>query len=280
MISEKKNIIGGKIKEKDYIISFYAILNILTKKKIFKYIILIFVVFIIYLLFYKNNKDFNGRIFVTFMYNNEAETAYIHIWRLYNYIDKFIIVISNITHSNLSKNISFRPFEENIQPYIKKIDIINFNNICNRKEYPSDSRVWCLEKSQRDYAKTFIEENYNPTENDLIIIVDLDEILTREGIKYIKKNPPENYYFIKGSLYFPYYYHKVQDWDIGCVIRYKKNMTTFNKYRKMPIENHILKYKINPSKPLITHCSYCFKELEQYKNKIKSFSHQEYNKPP
>ena len=42
----------------------------------------------------------------------------------------------------------------------------------------------------------------------------------------------------------------------------------------------ILKYKSYPTKPLITHCSYCFRELEQYKNKIKSFSHQEYNKPP
>jgi hypothetical protein len=206
--------------------------------------------------------------------------AYIHIWRLYNYIDKFIIVISNNTHSNLPKNVSFKPFEENIQPYMKKIDIINFNNICNRKEYPSDNLAWCLEKSQRDYAKTFIEEYYNPTENDLIIIVDLDEILTREGIKYIKKNPPEYYYFIKGSLYFPYYYHKVEDWNIGCVIRYNKNMTTFSKYRSMPIKNNILKYKFNPSKPLLTHCSYCFKELEQYKNKIISFAHQEFNKPP
>ena len=214
------------------------------------------------------------------MYNNEAEMAYIHIWRLYNYIDKFIIVISNITHSNLPKNISFKPFEENIQPYMKKIDIINFNNICNRKEYPSDNLAWCLEKSQRDYAKTFIEEYYNPTENDLIIIVDLDEILTREGIKYIKKNPPEYYYFIKGSLYFPHYYHKVQDWNKGCVIRYNKNMTTFSKYRCMPIKNNILKYKFNPSKPLLTHCSYCFKELEQYKNKIISFAHKEFNKPP
>ena len=35
-----------KDKDKDYIISFYAILYILIKKKIFKYIILIFTIFI------------------------------------------------------------------------------------------------------------------------------------------------------------------------------------------------------------------------------------------
>ena len=53
--------------------------------------------------------------------------------------------------------------------------------------------------SQRDYAKTFIEENYQPTELDLLIVVDIDVILTREGIEYIKNNPPSFFYFI---LYF------------------------------------------------------------------------------
>ena len=214
------------------------------------------------------------------MYNNEAEMAYIHIWRLYNYVDKFIILISNRTFSNKPKNFSFMPFEENIRPYMNKVDIVNFNNICNRKAYPSLNPIWCFEKSQRDYAKNFIEENYNPTEDDLIIVVDIDEIFTREGIQYVKKNPPKKYYSIKGSLYFPYYYHKVDNWNKGCVIRYNKNMATLSNYRAIARESNSLKYKLNPSKPLITHCSYCFKEIEQYKNKIKSFSHQSYNRPP
>ena len=214
------------------------------------------------------------------MYNNEVEMAYIHIWRLYDYIDRFIILISNITFSGKLKNFSFMPFEKNIRPYMNKVDIVNFNNICNRKEYPSTNRIWCFENSQRDYAKNFIEENYHPTEEDLIIVVDVDEIFTREGIEYVKKNPPKEYYYIKGSLYFPYYYHKVLNWNKGMVIRYNKNMTTLSKYRRYAGKNKFLKYKLNPSKPLITHCTYCFKELEQYRNKIKSFSHQEYNKLP
>jgi hypothetical protein len=215
------------------------------------------------------------------MYNNEAEMAYIQIWRLYDYIDKFIFVISNKTFSNYPKNFSFKPFEDNIRPYMDKIDIANFDNICNRKEYPSDNLIWCFEKSQRDYAKTFIEKHYNPKKDDLLIVVDIDEILTKEGIQYIKENPPDDFYFIKGTMYFPYYYHKVEDWDRGLVIRYNKIITTLTKHREMKIEkNNTLKYKLNPSKALITHCSYCFKDLEQYKNKIKSFSHQEFNKPP
>ena len=179
----------------------------------------------------QNNISIGGRIFLCTTYNNEAEIAYIHIWRLYDYLNEFIIIISNITHSGFSKNVTFGSFEQNIKPFMNKINIVNFNNICNKKEYPSSNVVWCREVCQRDYAKTFIEENYSSTEQDFLIVVDLDEILTRNGIEYIKKNPPKDFYFLKGAVYFPYYYHRLNDWDYGLVVRYNKNMTTIAKYR-------------------------------------------------
>ena len=228
-----------------------------------------------------NNNITQGRIFLCTLYNNEAAMAYIQVWRLYNYIDKFILITSNITHSGNSKNISFNIFEKDLQPYMNKIDIISFNNICNKKEYPLSDPYWCIEKSQRDYAKTFIEENYNPNKKDLLIVVDIDEILTREGINYIKANPPNKFYFIKGSMYFPYYYHRLGDWDKSFVVRYNKRMKALSKYRLMEIKkNNLLLYKNNPKKALITHCSYCFNNIEEYKNKLKSFAHVDYNKYP
>ena len=204
--------------------------------------------------------------------------AFIHLWRLYDYIDRFIIVISNITHTGSPKNITFSPYEQNIEIFMDKVDIVFFDNLCNAKVYPKRNNVWCIENNQRDYAKTYIEKIYHPTESDLLIVVDIDEILTREGIEYIKKNPPKDFYFIKGSVYFPYYYHKLEDWNFGFVVRYNKKMKTLTNYRKMrKTKPKILKFDYNPSKPLITHCSYCFKSIEEYKNKLKSFAHQEYN---
>ena len=59
-------------------------------------------------------------------------------------------------------------------------------------------------------------------------------------------------------------------------------MATLSKLRSMtPSDKNTLKYKDNPNKPLITHCSYCFKDMEEYRNKIRSYGHhKEYNKPP
>ena len=231
-----------------------------------------------------NNKiiKFHGRIFIIFLYNNEAEFAYIYLWRLYNYVDRFLFMVSNETFTGLPKNITFSPYEKDIEQYMNKVDIVYFDNVCNKKEYPTLSPIWCFENSQRDYAKIHIEKKYNPNEEDLIIVVDVDEILTREGIEYIKKHPPKNLSFIKGSMYYPYYYHKVRDWNFGYVIRYNKNMPAFTKIRTSDKINpgNTLKYYYNPFKPLITHCSFCFKDMEQYKNKLNSFSHQEYNKSP
>ena len=260
------------------------VLKNIIKRKTFKFGIIILILFMIIISkelnihsIFLTNKNFQ-KIYLCTLYNNESEMAFIHLWRLYDYIDKFIIVISNITHSGNPKNITFSPYEQNIEKFMDKVDIVFFDNLCDAKAYPKRNNVWCIENSQRDYAKTYIEKKYHPTELDLLIVVDIDEILTREGIEYIKKNPPKYFYFIKGSIYFPYYYHKLEDWNCGFVVRYNKKMKTLTNYRDMrKTKPKILKFDYNPSKPLITHCSYCFKSIEEYKNKLKSYGHQEFN---
>ena len=112
--------------------------------------------------------------------------AYIHIWRLYDYIYKFIIGVSNQTFSGLPKNVSFAPFDNELKKFKNKMDVVYFDNIWNRELYYSSNLVWCLEQSQRDYTKYYIEQHYNLTENDFIIIVDIDEIISREGFEYLK----------------------------------------------------------------------------------------------
>ena len=103
-----------------------------------------------------------------------------------------------MTFSGFPKNISFEPFEKNIKIYNDKIDIIYYDNVCKKEEFPSLDPIWCREASQRDTALKYLEEHYNLNEKDLLIVVDIDEILTREGIEYLMKNPPEDFYFIKG----------------------------------------------------------------------------------
>lgn len=232
---------------------------------------------------YLTNKLDQFRIFDTWMYNNEAEMAYIRIWRLYYYVDFFLIVVSPVTHSGKPKNITFAPFEKEIDKFKDKIRIIKVpKNTCYREIYKKKTKSWCREKSQRDYAIIAAKEMFNLTTSDIFLVSDADEIFTREAVTYIRQHPPSNLYFVKGSLYFPNYYHYVGKWDVGFVCRYYPSCPHISILREAAHKNkpiyypNILKSDIN----FITHCSYCFKDLEQYKNKIKSFAHQEFNKPP
>ena len=69
-------------------------------------------------------------VFDTWMYNNEAEVAYIRLWRLH---DHFIIITSSVTFSGQPKTFSFYPFEKEIIQYKNKIDIVNITgNFCAR----------------------------------------------------------------------------------------------------------------------------------------------------
>ena len=92
----------------------------------------------------KNNNanNFDGRIFLCTTYNNEEEAAYIHIWRLYDYVDKFIIVASNLTYSLKPKKVTFELYKEKLKPYMDKVDLVNYDNVCNRKLYPHDNLIW------------------------------------------------------------------------------------------------------------------------------------------
>ena len=106
------------------------------KNKIFtKKIIYILILLILYSSFYfvyhpLNNRDNRDkRFFLMFSYNNEAEMAYIHIWRLYDYIYKFIIIVSNQKFSGLPKNVSFAPFDNELKKFKNKMDVVYFDNI-------------------------------------------------------------------------------------------------------------------------------------------------------
>ena len=242
--------------------------------------------FDIYIYIYDTNsfgfirKGKNQRIFDTWMYNNEAEMAYIRLWRLYDYVDYFIILISNTTFSGLQKRITFHPFQNEIKRFEDKMRIVYVPGNYTYKEFYGDySAAWEHENSQRDYAINYIEQNMQPTEDDIILVSDCDEIFTRDAVLFISEHPPKCYYYVLGSMYFPYYFHYQEDWTPGFVLRYRYNMTeTLSEIRSAGYEETPFLYRSDFD--FITHCSWCFKSIRQYKNKLLSFSHQEFNKPP
>ena len=223
----------------------------------------------------KCNNVSSIRIFDTFMYNNEADMLYVHIWRLYHYVDYFIILTSPISFSGFTRTITFHPYEKEMEQFKDKMHIVRIDNrICNKTNHPDSNNVWCTEFSTRDYAVTVLERDFNATTNDVILITDCDEVFTRDAILKIRENPPETFYWVRGVSFFPYYFHYLQEWNPVIVTRYSKNMTPLSILRAS-MDRHAISNEM-----WVTHCSYCFRTLNEFKFKIQTFSHQEYNQKP
>lgn len=252
---------------------------------IFLYMILIF--FLILFLLFSNNYKYNIRrnssndidiqinnksnkeykIYDCFTYFQESMMLYIRLFRLNKYIDKFIIIISNKTFSGKVNNISFKPYEKEIMKYKNKIIFktvnfpISFNRNGDREKYTRDSIYIFLK-----------EENVN--KNDIILISDIDEIPTDDGMKYIINNPPTNPISFSGNYYIYNYRNLVNGTWVGT-IAYRGN----NYENIQMLRNKRFSFKRIPFLSL-SHCSFCYSSISHYQKKLSSFKQNEYSGYP
>lgn len=78
-------------------------------------------------------------------------------------------------------------------------------------------------------------------------------------------------------MHFPYYYHNVENWNPEFVLRYDPKYISLTRIRGAHPRLRIFP---DEEKPFIIHCPYCFRNIDEYITKFRSFSHQEFNKPP
>jgi beta-1,4-mannosyl-glycoprotein beta-1,4-N-acetylglucosaminyltransferase len=137
------------------------------------------------------------KIIDCFMFFNEDLILDIRLNELDKYVDYFVIVESNFTHSGEEKGFNFNPnkfqkFKEKII-YLKILD--NPKNLYKLNKSDTENEVkrkqilnaLIIENYQRNYLKKGIE---NFSNNDFILISDLDEIpdLRKIELKNIKNS--------------------------------------------------------------------------------------------
>ena len=142
------------------------------------------------------------------MFFNEDFILDIRLNELNQYVDKFVIVESNFTHSGEKKNFNFQ-----IEKYSKFKNKIIYIKIKDKPKnlieiYTSDTKKQIkqkqiinsliLENYQRNYLQNAIKE-FN--DNDFILISDVDEI---PNLKLIDLNKYKNFIIIFEQYFFHY----------------------------------------------------------------------------
>ena len=196
---------------------------------------------------------------------NENELLELRLNTLDEVVDKFVIVESNRTFAGKPKPQNFET--ERFASFKDKIIYVFIENM------PPFIDPWQYENYQRNYILEVLK-NENATDNDIIIISDLDEIASVEAIKQYKKNPNG---IVGLSLKF-----------------YNGYLNLFNETETPWLKARILSYKdFNITKPLsptdvrFARMSYIIKNagwhfsymggVERIMEKLREFAHQEFN---
>ena len=252
------------------------------------------------------------KIYDCFTFFNELDLLEIRLNILDAKVDRFVLVEATTTFTGQKKELNFEKNKSQFEKFLPKITYV----VVNDMPKVENGNAWALERFQRDAIMRGLS---NCSDEDIVIISDLDEIPNLEKIKEIKslliKNKDKNdtlynlyntvkRFFINlktniGPIVFArkvFNYFGVK--SNRCVM-FKQNIYYyyFNGFihdhwfgsRAVLYKNLITEYKSSPqqirntgSKIVIEKGGWHFSYLatpEDIAKKIQSFSHSEYNTP-
>ncbi|MCL2400032.1 MAG: hypothetical protein FWC91_09885 [Defluviitaleaceae bacterium] len=204
-------------------------------------------------------------VYDCFLFFNEFDLLEIRLHVLSETVDKFVIVEADKSFSNNEKPYYFEDNKERYKQFLNKIIHIKI------KEYPATRDAWEMERYQRNQIALGIAQC---SDNDIILISDLDEIPNPEAINRYKKIG-NGVYNLK-QLHFDYFLNyqrcgKNNYWYNAKILKYKDFASagyTPQNIRTTKNNKYIKKGG--------WHFSFCG-GIQNIILKIQSFSHQEFN---
>lgn len=205
------------------------------------------------------------KIYDVCLFNEEKDMLYFRLEQLNKHIDQFVILESNITFSGISKPYHFLEVKDDLElKYPGKIHYIQIK----KEFFPSViNSAWDRETFQRNYARDYLLDV--TTSEDLIFLSDLDEIYSFKRKEAKTITTPSVYSMV--MYYYNFLCRNKQRCLCTCVFKRSLLETkTLQEIRSAKFSYHHI-YRG-------WHLSY-FMPPKMISDKIKAFSHQEYNSP-
>ena len=204
-------------------------------------------------------------VYDAFMFFNEFELLSVRLAEHDPFVDFFILVQGDRTHSGLKKELLFTKNDPRFSQYAHKIIVVNISLEANPKS------AWDNESFQRQAI--FTSAHFQP--DDILFLSDVDELISRDHWPYLLKRMEKElvigvwlqmfYYFVNLEL-------KDHPWAMAKMIKAKvflENSVLGNELRCAPAS------VVTPF-PCGWHFSYLM-SVDQIIEKIKAYGHQENN---
>jgi beta-1,4-mannosyl-glycoprotein beta-1,4-N-acetylglucosaminyltransferase len=201
-----------------------------------------------------------------FAFNNELNMLSFRLQELRDVVDLFVIVEATYTFSGKRKELFFENNKDMYEEFADKIIHIVV------EDTPNNGNAWDNDHFQKNCIDRGIKK-INLNNDDLIMISDCDEIPDADTLGDIKAKGLDEISSLEMELY---YYHLTckgtQKWNPARLLPYSlyKTAKSPQAIRELKCENTIPRAG--------WHFSF-FGDVGFIKTKIKSYAHQEYNRP-
>lgn len=217
----------------------------------------------------------NFKIVDCFTFYNEIDLLKLRLTELNDFVDFFVLSESLHTHRGRKKNSIYLENKGQFSKFNEKII-----HVIDEKKYTPNDYSWKIENNQRNMISKGINL-LNLSDNDQIIISDLDEIPNVETLKEIL---PKNWiYTLEMDFYYFSPFNKIKKkWKKSKILDFKTYKEKFNsepqKVRESVDYRKIFTYRQdrNKIKKGGWHFSY-FGDEDFIQNKIINFAHAEYD---
>jgi len=213
-------------------------------------------------------------IYDCFQYFNEDHILDLRLNILNEYVDYFVISESTKTHQGKTKKINF-----DIKKFSKFRDKIIFITADYKEKINFDKHTGGESPIEQHQRNSLIDGIKDASSEDLIILSDSDEIPDLKKLSQIKENKK----FVVFSQKMFMYKLNLQNLDesnwMGSRITKKKNLKSMQELRNLKFKNYPF-WRLDKRNQQIINGGWHFSYLqtpEQILNKVKSFSHGEYN---
>jgi beta-1,4-mannosyl-glycoprotein beta-1,4-N-acetylglucosaminyltransferase len=113
----------------------------------------------------------------TFMFYNELDVLELRLEMLDEYVDRFVLVESELNHVGTEKELFFQRNKKRFEKWMHKIEHV----IVTAEESPKDENPWCREKHQRECILRGLD-GVPPTA--IVMVSDVDEIPDMTKVPY------------------------------------------------------------------------------------------------
>lgn len=203
-------------------------------------------------------------IYDTFLFNHELDLLEVRMHETARYVDFFVITESPVSTTGNPRQMLF---EDNKDRFASFADQIIYNPL---KDAGNGVVSWDREKFIRNQLFTTIE---GLRTGDVVIVSDADEILRRDTVRALKDctGYKKTIQFNMQLFYYAFSWKHAQrdGWD-------KVHAVVYDEQSDLPMPDAI---RYMRSETVMTHagwhCSNCFQQIEQMRNKIRNYGHTE-----